>query len=97
LIEAAKAGMNNAYAILNNFPVGAAVLTSKGKGYPGCNTQSVIFGMGGWAERSAIDHAVGCGEKMFQKRPGKSETQNADCPLWNVSPVHWRVFASRKS
>ena len=66
LMAAAKTGMKNAYAILNNFPVGAAVLTSKGAIYQGCNTQSVISGMGVCAERSAIDHAVACGEYIFQ-------------------------------
>jgi cytidine deaminase len=58
--------MKNAYAILNNFPVGAAVLTAKGTIYQGCNTQSVISGIGVCAERSAIDHAVACGEYIFQ-------------------------------
>jgi hypothetical protein len=37
-----KAGMQNAYAIVNNFRVGAAVLTERLKIYQGCNTQSVI-------------------------------------------------------
>ena len=66
LIAAAKTGMRNAYDILNNFPVGAAVLTAKGKIYQGCNIQSVISGMGVCAERCAIDHAVACGEYMFE-------------------------------
>ena len=58
--------MENAYAIVNNFRVGAAVLTAKGKIYQGCNTQSVISGIGVCAERSAIDHAVACGEYVFE-------------------------------
>jgi cytidine deaminase len=66
LIEAAKAGMENAYAVVNNFRVGAAVLTAKGNIYRGCNTQSVISGLGVCAERSAIDHAVACGEYVFE-------------------------------
>ena len=65
LVTAAEVGMKNAFAILNNFPVGAAVLTSRGQIYQGCNTQSVISGMGVCAERSAIDHAVACGEYVF--------------------------------
>lgn len=65
LIEKAKEGMNNAYSIVHNFPVGAAVLTKKGNMYQGCNTESVIQGMGVCAERSAIDHAVACGEYIF--------------------------------
>ena len=66
MIEAARAGMNNAYAILNGFRVGAAVLTASGKIYRGCNTQSVISGMGVCAERSALDHAVAFGEYVFR-------------------------------
>jgi cytidine deaminase len=66
LIQAAKQGMQNAYVVMNNFRVGAAVLTTKGKIYQGCNTQSVISGIGVCAERSAIDHAVACGEYLFE-------------------------------
>jgi cytidine deaminase len=65
LIAGAKLGMKNAYAVVSSFPVGAAVLTSKGNVFQGCNTESVISGMGVCAERSAIDHAVACGEYLF--------------------------------
>jgi cytidine deaminase len=66
LIAGAKLGMKNAYAVVSSFPVGAAVLTSKGNVFQGCNTESVISGMGVCAERSAIDHAVACGEYLFE-------------------------------
>ena len=46
LIAGAKLGMQNAYAIVSSFPVGAAVLTATGKVFQGCNTESVISGMG---------------------------------------------------
>jgi cytidine deaminase len=65
LIETAKQALDNAYCIVSNFPVGAAVLTSKGNIYKGCNTESVISGMGVCAERSAIDHAVANGEYRY--------------------------------
>jgi cytidine deaminase len=78
LIEAAKRGMQNAYAVVNNFPVGAAVLTAKAKIYQGCNTQSVISGMGVCAERSAIDHAVACGEYLFE---AIAVTSQLDTPI----------------
>ena len=58
--------MKNAYAVVSSFPVGAAVLTSTGNVFQGCNTESVISGMGVCAERSAIDHAVACGEYLFE-------------------------------
>jgi cytidine deaminase len=66
LIEAAKRGMGNAYAPVTRFPVGASILTVRGTIYQGCNTESVISGMGVCAERSAIDHAVACGEYCFR-------------------------------
>ena len=66
LIGKAIEGMNNAYAPRSNFPVGAAVLTSKGNMYQGCNIESVISGLGTCAERSAIDHAVAHGEYNFE-------------------------------
>jgi cytidine deaminase len=80
LIAAAKAGMKNAYVIVNNFPVGAAVLTAKGNIYQGCNTQSVISGMGVCAERSAIDHAVACGEYRFQAIAVTSQLETPIAP-----------------
>jgi cytidine deaminase len=66
LIAGAKLGMKNAYAVVSSFPVGAAVLTVTGNVFQGCNTESVISGMGVCAERSAIDHAVACGEYLFE-------------------------------
>ncbi|MFT6834957.1 MAG: cytidine deaminase [Francisellaceae bacterium] len=65
LIQAAAEAMKNAYCIISDFPVGAAVLTTKGNIYKGCNTESVISGMGVCAERSAIDNAVAHGEYCF--------------------------------
>ncbi len=58
LIETARRAMKNAYTPVTRFPVGASVLTASGKLFEGCNTQSVISGLGVCAERSAIDHAV---------------------------------------
>ena len=66
LIAGAKLGMANAYAVVSGFPVGAAVLTTDGSIYQGCNTESVISGMGVCAERSAIDHAVASGEYRYE-------------------------------
>lgn len=66
LIASAKLGMQNAYTIVSGFPVGAAVLATIGSIFQGCNTESVISGMGVCAERSAIDHAVACGEYLYE-------------------------------
>jgi len=80
LIEAAKNGMHNAYVVVTNFAVGAAVLTRKGNIYQGCNIQSVISGMGVCAERSAIDHAIACGEYVFDAIAVTSRLENPIAP-----------------
>src|SRR5215813_1911064 len=80
LIQAAKNGMHNAYVVVTNFAVGAAVLTRKGHIYQGCNTQSVISGMGVCAERSAIDHAIACGEYVFEAIAVTSRLENPIAP-----------------
>jgi cytidine deaminase len=72
--------MKNAYAVVSGFPVGAAVLTSAGKVFQGCNTESVISGMGVCAERSAIDHAVACGEYLFDAVAVTSELEQPIAP-----------------
>jgi cytidine deaminase len=80
LISSARLGMKNAYAVVSGFPVGAAVLTSAGKVFQGCNTESVISGMGVCAERSAIDHAVACGEYLFDAVAVISELEEPIAP-----------------
>ncbi|MBW2062188.1 MAG: cytidine deaminase [Deltaproteobacteria bacterium] len=66
LIAVARQAMARAHVPVSSFPVGAAVLTANGKIYPGCNTESIIAGLGVCAERSAIDHAVVHGERHFK-------------------------------
>jgi cytidine deaminase len=80
LIAGAKLGMQNAYAIVSGFRVGAAVLTTTGSVFQGCNTESVISGMGVCAERSAIDHAVACGEYLYQAIAVTSELERPITP-----------------
>src|SRR5438034_4694679 len=80
LIAAARQGMKNAYTVVSNFPVGAAVLTARGSIYQGCNTQSVISGLGVCAERSAIDHAVACGDYVFEAMAVTSELDTPIAP-----------------
>jgi cytidine deaminase len=62
MIEAAGSALARARAPVSGFPVGAAVLTRSGNIYAGCNTESIIAGLGVCAERSAMDHAVVHGE-----------------------------------
>src|SRR5262249_24115799 len=58
LIAAAAAPRMSAYAPYSKFAVGAAVLTSSGKIFTGCNVENVSLGLTICAERSAIAAAA---------------------------------------
>jgi cytidine deaminase len=58
LLEAARRAMKNAYAPYSHFKVGAAVLTSDGEVFLGCNVENSSYGMTNCAERTAIFSAV---------------------------------------
>jgi len=58
LLGAARKVMNNAYAPFSEFRVGAAILTSKGKVFVGCNVENSSYGLTNCAERTAIFSAI---------------------------------------
>jgi cytidine deaminase len=58
LLQSARAAMNNAYAPYSNFRVGAAVLSSTGETFLGCNVENASYGMTNCAERTAIFSAI---------------------------------------
>ncbi len=67
LIAEAKMAREKAYAPYSNFKVGAAVLTSGGKIFTGCNIENSSYGLSICAERTAIFNAVSSGYKKFTK------------------------------
>lgn len=58
LLRAARKAMKNAYAPFSQFKVGAAILTSNGDIFVGCNVENSSYGMTNCAERTAIFSAV---------------------------------------
>jgi cytidine deaminase len=58
LLRSARKVMKNAYAPFSNFRVGAAILTSKGEVFVGCNVENSSYGMTNCAERTAIFSAI---------------------------------------
>lgn len=58
LLRSARKAMKNAYAPYSKFRVGAAILTSTGDVFLGCNVENASYGMTNCAERTAIFAAV---------------------------------------
>lgn len=63
LMDRAKEASKTSYSPFSRFAVGAAVLTSSGKIYEGCNVENSSFGLTICAERCAIFKAVSEGER----------------------------------
>ena len=63
LFLAAAEAKEKAYAPYSKFFVGAAVLSSSGKIYPGCNVENISYGLTICAERNAIFKMVSAGER----------------------------------
>ena len=60
LLELAKQAAQNAYAPYSKFCVGAAILSSNGHFYAGCNVENISYPVGTCAEAGAIAAMV-CG------------------------------------
>ncbi len=58
LLRSAREVMKNAYAPFSHFKVGAAILTSKGHIFVGCNVENSSYGITNCAERTAIFSAI---------------------------------------
>lgn len=66
LIQLAYKARELAYVPYSSFPVGAAVLTSDGLVFTGCNIENVSFGATNCAERTAIFKAVSEGHTEIE-------------------------------
>ena len=66
LIDAALEARQKAYAPYSNFLVGAALLTTDGTVFTGCNVENSSFGLCICAERVAIFKAVSSGYQEFE-------------------------------
>lgn len=65
-MQQAKAVQNHAFAPYSRFRVGAALLTSTGETYTGCNVENSSYSLSVCAERVAVFKAVSAGEKAFE-------------------------------
>jgi cytidine deaminase len=65
VVKAALSARGHAYAPYSDFAVGAALLTSSGRVFTGCNVENISLGLTICAERAAVAAAIVQGEKEF--------------------------------
>ena len=80
LKASAKAAAGKAYAPYSKFRVGAAVLTSTGRLFAGCNVENASYGLCNCAERTAIFSAVAAGERKIRCVVVYTPTKTATAP-----------------
>ena len=76
LIEIAKKVRANAYAPYSKFLVGAALMSTSGKIYTGCNMENATFGATICAERAALCAGIAAGERTFSAIAIVADTKN---------------------
>jgi cytidine deaminase len=80
LIEEAKKAREKAYVPYSKFGVGAALLTTDGKVYHGCNIENAAYSMCNCAERTALFKAYSEGDKDYQKLAVVADTDRPCSP-----------------
>jgi cytidine deaminase len=65
LVAGARLARKNAYSPYSGVKIGAAVLTSDGSVFTGCNVENSSYGLSVCAERNAILKAVGEGARTI--------------------------------
>jgi cytidine deaminase len=80
LIEAAWNSRQNAYAPYSAFAVGAALLTTDGRIFGGCNVENLSYGLTCCAERVAVSAAVAAGAREFVAMVVVADTETPISP-----------------
>ncbi len=92
LMEVATQALASAYAPYSHFRVGAAILTTTGKIFAGCNVENAAYGLSMCAERNAIANAIMVegSDKMKLKAIAVVNNQNVPCsPCGACRQVIW--------
>lgn len=69
-----------AYAPYSNFQVGAALESTSGKVFTGCNVENISFGLTICAERSAVFAAIASGVRSFRRIVVVADTKDPVTP-----------------
>ncbi|WP_237389620.1 cytidine deaminase [Bacillus sp. USDA818B3_A] len=80
LMDEAKIAREKAYVPYSKFGVGAALLTTDGKIYHGCNIENAAYSMCNCAERTALFKAYSEGDRDFQMMAVVADTERPCSP-----------------
>jgi cytidine deaminase len=80
MIERAWESREHAYAPYSSFAVGAAVESSDGEIFGGCNVENLSFGLTMCAERVAIASAIAAGGKSLRRVVVVADTRTPVSP-----------------
>jgi cytidine deaminase len=89
LIEAAKQVRENAHAPYSNFRVGAALRSTSGRIFGGCNVENATYGLTMCAERVAIFKALSEGERGFSAIAVVTDTEVLTPPCGACRQLIW--------
>ncbi len=92
LIKRAKTIREKAYVPYSQFPVGAALLTTSGKVYDGCNIENAAYPVTCCAERVAIFKAISEGETSFDTLAVVADTDRPVPPCGSCRQVISEFF-----
>jgi cytidine deaminase len=104
LVSQAKRVCQLAIARYSNFKVGAALVTSEGDIFTGCNIEVSSYGLTICAERVALFKALSEGAKDFKKLVIYTETEDF-CPpcgacrqvIWDFAPEISIILVNKKN
>lgn len=89
LVEAAKQARENAHAPYSNFRVGAALRSTSGRIFAGCNVENATYGLTMCAERVAIFKALSEGERGFSAIAVVTDTEVLTPPCGACRQLIW--------
>ena len=89
LIQEAKLARENAVAPFSKFKVGAALITTDGKVYRGCNVENCTYGLTVCAERVALLSALAAGEREFTAIAVVTQSEEPSTPCGPCRQLMW--------
>jgi cytidine deaminase len=89
LVSEAKKARDNAVAPFSKFKVGAALRTSEGKVYRGCNIENCTYGLTVCAERVALLSALAAGERKFTAIAVVTQSREPATPCGPCRQLLW--------